>query len=339
MRRLLRALTGGAAASLTRGAAATALVLAAAGCGGSAGDTAGGSGGDGGSGGSGAISVATARGPVTLDAPATRVVSLEWTYTENLLALGVNPIGHADPDGYATWVSAPEAKLPEGVADVGTRQEPSLEKIRALKPDLIVSDESRLTANYDQLADIAPVLAFDPLADPALRTMKANFTELAKAVGKQDQAPAVLQKIDTAAADLESRLEKADKAGLEYVVAQAFTANDAPQIRMHTDKALVAQVLDLAGLKNGWTGKPDDWGMTTVGVEGVTQVPDDATFLYVALDTDNPFKEQLADNPVWTGAAFVQDDRAIALDPGTWFYGGVLSSVHILTMTGKALGV
>ncbi|MFV2173037.1 ABC transporter substrate-binding protein [Actinomadura sp. LOL_016] len=329
MRRLLRALTGGAAA---------ALVLTAAGCGGSAGDTAGGSDGAGG-GGNGAISVTTARGPVSLDAPATRVVSLEWTYTENLLALGVTPVGHADPAGYAEWVSAPEAKLPGGVADVGTRQEPSLEKIRALKPDLIVSDESRLTANHDQLADIAPVLAFDPLADPALQTMKTNFTELAKAVGKQDQAPAVLEKIDTAAADLRARLEKGDKAGLKYAVAQAFTANDAPQIRLHTDQALVAQVLNLAGLKNSWTGKADDWGMTTVGVEGITRVPDDATFLYVAADGDNPFKEQLADNPVWTGAAFVEDDRALALDPGTWFYGGVLSSVHILTMTGQALGV
>ncbi|MFD0905610.1 ABC transporter substrate-binding protein [Actinomadura sediminis] len=328
MRRLLRALTSGAAA--------TALALAAAGCGGAAGDT---PGAGGGAGGDGAITVQTARGPVSLDAPATRIVSLEWTYTENLLALGVNPIGHADTAGYATWVSAPEAKLPEGVADVGTRQEPSLEKIRALKPDLIVSDEDRVAANYDQLADIAPVLAFDPLADPALQTMKTNFTELAKAVGKEDAAPAVLQKIDTAAADLRSRLEKADKAGLEYAVAQAFTANDAPQIRMHTDKALVAQVLNLAGMKNTWTGKPDDWGMTTVGVEGITRVPDDATFLYVAADDDNPFKEQLADNPVWTGAPFVKDDRAIALDPGTWFYGGVLSSVHILNMTGKALGV
>ncbi|MBE1533093.1 ABC transporter substrate-binding protein [Actinomadura algeriensis] len=329
MRRLLRALTSGAAA--------TALVLAAAGCGGSAGETAGGTSGDGA--GEGAISVTTARGPVTLDEPATRIVSLEWTYTENLLALGVNPIGHADPAGYAKWVSAPEAKLPEGVADVGTRQEPSLEKIRALKPDLIVSDESRVAANYDQLADIAPVLAFDPLADPALQTMKTNFTELAKAVGKQDQAPAVLRKLDTAAADVKARLEKADKAGLKYAVAQAFTANDAPQIRLHTDKALVAQVLNLAGLKNTWTGKPDDWGMTTVGVEGITDVPDDATFLYVAADDDNPFEEQLADNPVWTDAAFVKDDRAIALDPGTWFYGGILSSVHILNMTAKALGV
>ncbi|OLT12025.1 Fe3+-citrate ABC transporter substrate-binding protein [Actinomadura sp. CNU-125] len=332
MRRLLRALTSGAAA--------TALVLAAAGCGGgSAGETGGASGGGDGGGGKGAISVTTARGPVSLDGPATRVVSLEWTYTENLLALGVTPVGNADSAGYAKWVSAPEAKLPGGVADVGTRQEPSLEKIRALKPDLIVSDESRVAANHDQLADIAPVLAFDPLADPALQTMKTNFTELAKAVGKQEQAPAVLQKIDAAAADVKTRLEKADKAGLEYAVAQAFTANDAPQIRMHTDKALVAQVLNLAGLKNTWTGKPDDWGMTTVGVEGLTRVPDDATFLYVAADDDNPFEEQLADNPVWTDSAFVKDDRAIALDPGTWFYGGVLSSVHILNMTAKALGV
>ena len=36
-----------------------------------------------------------------------RVVSLEWTYTENLLALGVQPVGAADLTGYREWVRVP----------------------------------------------------------------------------------------------------------------------------------------------------------------------------------------------------------------------------------------
>src|SRR5690242_17122902 len=33
-----------------------------------------------------------------------RVVALEWTYVEDLLALGVQPVGIADIEGYKAWV-------------------------------------------------------------------------------------------------------------------------------------------------------------------------------------------------------------------------------------------
>src|SRR5690606_16878023 len=47
-----------------------------------------------------------------------RVVVLEWTYVEDLLALGVQPVGVADIEGYHNWVSIPAA-LDENVVDVG----------------------------------------------------------------------------------------------------------------------------------------------------------------------------------------------------------------------------
>lgn len=287
----------------------------------------------------GKITVETARGKVTLPKVATKVVSLEWSYTEELLALGVTPVGNADSAGYGTWITAEGAALPKGVADVGTRQEPSIEKIKALKPDVIVSDVDRLAENYDDLAEIAPVLAFQYTAKPQLENLRKNFTQLATAVGKADAAGDVLKKIDTATADLAERLKTAGKDGTTYALGQGFTAEGAPSIRMFTDDALAAQLLNGAGLNNGWTGKPDAWGMTTVGVEGLTKVDKDASFLYVASEQDNPFTGALAKNKVWTGLDFVKQDRVYPLDPGTWVFGGPLSAVQLLEETGKALKV
>lgn len=331
MQRILRALaTGGTAA---------ALMLTAVGCGsGTVGDT-----GDKKSGGdqaaSGKITVDTAQGQITLDKAATKVVTLEWTYTEELVALGVTPVGNADNKGYGTWITAKGATLAESVTDVGTRNEPSLEKIRALQPDLIVIDNDRSKANLKALQDIAPVVSFTYTTKPQLATMKKNFTELAKAVGKADKAAEVNQQIDAKAADLKGRLDKAGKGGLKYAVGQGFTANGTASIRMLTDDAIAPQVLNLAGLKNGWKGEPDAWGMTTVGVEGLTKVEPDATFLYVAAEKDNPFTGAFADNAVWKGLEFVKNDKALPLDPGTWLFGGPLSAMHILDETGKALKV
>ncbi|CAM4046284.1 ABC transporter substrate-binding protein [Kibdelosporangium persicum] len=311
--------------------ACVALVLA--GCGGgTAGQTAGG-GGSAGDGGGGAITVQTARGQVSLPKPATKVVVLEWAYTEELVALGVTPVGNADNEGYQKWVTAPGAALPAGVADVGQRQEPSLERIKALQPDLIVGEEKTVAVNHDQLKAIAPVLSFDYPVAPQFETMKKNFTELAKAVGKQDKGREVLGRIDAKAAEVKQKIP----AGMPYAFAQAYTANGTPNIRMFGGTTLVAEVLGLAGLRNTWQGQPDKWGLTTVGVEGLTQIPADAALIYVAQANDNPFTGSLAANPVWTNLEFVKKNKLYALDPGTWTFGGPLSAVQILDGVGKAL--
>jgi iron complex transport system substrate-binding protein len=325
--------------ALATGGTAVALMLTAVGCGsGTVGETT-----DDKTGGKqttgGKITVDTALGKVSLDKAATKVVTLEWTYAEELVALGVTPTGNADNKGYGTWITAQGAALPAQVTDVGNRNEPSLEKIKALRPDLIVVDNERSKANLKQLQAIAPVLAFTYTTKPQLDTMKKNFTELAKAVGKEEKAAEVNGRIDAKAADLKGRLDKAGKGGLKYALAQGFTANGAASIRMLTDDAIAPQVLNLAGLKNGWKGQADAWGMTTVGVEGLTQVEKDSTFLYVAAENDNPFTGDLADNAVWKGLDFVKNDKALPLDPGTWLFGGPLSAMHILDETGKALKV
>ncbi|MGA5168484.1 MULTISPECIES: ABC transporter substrate-binding protein [Streptomyces] len=333
MQKMLRA--------LATGGTAVALLLTATGCGSGTVEESTDGGGKGGADkpAKGAITVDTAQGKVSLDKPATKVVALEWTYTEELVALGVTPAGNADNKGYGTWITAKGAALSGKVTDVGDRNEPSLEKIRALQPDLIVIDNDRSKANLKQLRAIAPVLSFTYTTKPQLETMKKNFGELAKAVGKEDKAAEVTRQIDAKAADLKGRLDKAGKGGLKYALAQGFTANGAASIRMLTDDAIAPQVLNLAGLKNGWKGQSDAWGMTTVGVEGLTKVEKDATFLYVAAANDNPFTGDLAGNAVWKGLEFVKKDKALPLDPGTWLFGGPLSAMHILDETGKALKV
>lgn len=314
------------------------LLVALAGCGSGTVSNPGGAN-DADAGGAGTITVETAQGPVTLPGPATRVVSLEWSLTEELLALGVTPVGNAESNTYNSWVTAPGAELPAEVADVGTRAEPSIEQIAALDPDVIVTGGDRVGTNYDRLAAIAPVLLFDYTASPQLETMKKNFTSLATAVGERDKAPEVLGRVDDAAADLAGRLHRAGKAGAEYALAQAYTVNGAPAIRMLTDEAFASQVLGLAGLRNGWRGRPDDWGMTTVGVESLTQIPGSVTFLSVAAEEDNPFTGALAENPVWRELDFVEQGRAVSLDGGTWLFGGPLSALQLLDEAGKALGV
>ncbi len=53
-----------------------------------------------------AFAVACTRNATEVESPTvvtttpTRIVALEWVYVENLLALGIQPVGVADIDGY-----------------------------------------------------------------------------------------------------------------------------------------------------------------------------------------------------------------------------------------------
>lgn len=77
-----------------------------------------------------AITIQDTIGTTTLPAPAQKVVALEWSFADDLLALGVTPIGIADDD-------KPEAmtKLAGKAFDympLGKRETPDLEKLLKL---------------------------------------------------------------------------------------------------------------------------------------------------------------------------------------------------------------
>lgn len=307
-------------------------VLAA--CGNTGGSAAGAEGaGDGG----GELKIEDSETTVTLDEPAVKVVALEYSYIEDLLALGIDPVGVADKAGYHQWVTA-GPRIPKSTEDVGTRQEPSIEAIQALSPDLIITDATRAATSVEQLKGIAPTLLFDPTRQDMNQwtEMRTTFSEIAKAVGKQERGEQVLQSLDEKLAADKQQLADAGLDGAPVALSQGFTQESAPLLRMFTPKAQAGAILGKLGLNNAWEGKPDEWGFTTVDVEALTSVSS-SHFMYVADPADNPYTGALAENPVWKGLGFVKEDRLHALDPGTWTFGGPLSCELVADEVVKAL--
>ena len=104
-----------------------------------------------------------AAGVTIIESIPERVVVLEWTYAEDLLALGIQPVGVADVAGYEAWVNV-EPELGDDVVDVGTRQEPSLESIAALEPDLIIGVLFRHEPIHDDPERHRADSAFQPVS-------------------------------------------------------------------------------------------------------------------------------------------------------------------------------
>ena len=284
-----------------------------------------------------AVTVVDARGEeIVLDGgPATRVVALEWMEAENLVSLGVMPVGVADVDGYNTWVSA--APLDDTVADVGTRAEPSVEAILELEPDLIVMEDDRDAGLVEQLEEYAPVLVIEGSdASGNLEQLRANLDTIATAVGKEDEAGELLAELDSTIADARAALDAAGLAGQGFAMADGWMEGSTVNIRMFGEGSLMSDLAEAIGLDNRWAGDVDAaWGLGQTDVEGLTALGD-VQFFYSASE-DDPFADGLATNPIWTSLPFVAAGKVHKLEDGTWTFGGPASARQFVDQVVAAL--
>jgi len=276
-----------------------------------------------------AITIQGTNGEVTLDKPAKKVVVLEWTYAENLLALGIQPTGMADIQGYGDYVNI-EPQLDDTVADVGGRQEPNLEAIAALEPDLIIGVSFRHDTMIAELEKIAPTVIFNPYPEDEsidlYQEMETTFNEMAKAVGKEDEAEKVLADLETVYEEKAAEIEAAELKTKDTILTLAYTGAAAPEIRVFTPNSMASIIMEKIGLNNAH--QPDQFevfGSSTFNVEGLTKY-ENANYMFTVPDEDNIYQNQLKGNAVWENLAFVKEERTYDLGADTWLYGGPLSA-------------
>ncbi len=275
------------------------------------------------------VTIEHALGETTLEEKPERIVVLEWVYGENLLALGLEPVGMADIEGYNAWVNV-EPELSADVVDVGTRQEPSLEEIARLEPDLIISASFRHEAIQSELENIAPTVMFNPYPEEGeqdqYEEMVTTFETMATALGEEEKAAEVLGNLESTYEEVAAGIEESENAGNGFVLSQAFSANETATLRLFTDNAMAVQILENVGMSNAFDGSDFElYGYSETSVESL-QPYQDANFIYIVQDEDNVFENQLAGNSVWEGLSFVEEERTYALPGDTWVFGGPLAA-------------
>ncbi|WP_312674047.1 iron-siderophore ABC transporter substrate-binding protein [Microbacterium sp.] len=282
----------------------------------------------------GAVSVTDDLGrTVELDKPAARIAVLEWQQIEDALSLCVTPVAVADAEGYSTWVTAEE--LPEGVVDVGTRQEPNLETLFGTDPDLVIVEvnaaDDPIVAQLE--AYDVPVLAtIGADAEDPIAKMLNTFDLIAQATGREERADVVTEEfqehLDTAKAELADR----DLATTDFVFFDGWVDGGNVALRPFGQGSLVGEVGEELGLTNAWTGEVDPvYGLGQTDVEGMTTVGDANLFYTGTADPDSEsFVDALADNPAWTSLPAVAEDRLTAFPAGIWTFGGPRSTAQII---------
>ena len=256
-------------------------------------------------------------GPVTLTdatgktlelpAPAERVVVLEWQQVEDVLSLGVEPVGVADVKGYTTWNSAEE--LPADTTDVGQRGEPNLDAVFSTDPDLIIMEQEYSESVVKQLAKYdVPVLVTEGAdAKDPIGTMKGTFSLIGQALGKEEEAEEVLAEFEETLEQAKEDVSAADPETTEFTYMDAYLDGSNIALRPFGQGSLVGELGEAIGL-------------TKVG---------DAHFFYTSTESTD-WLTALEKNRVYQNAGFVTKDRTHAFPEHIWTFGGPRSSEQVV---------
>lgn len=141
-----------------------------------------------------------------------RIVALSPHMLDILLSLGEQPAGYAEVEGVGVGAEFGEPsvqikyigdRVTSKPINVGTRDNPSLETLVQLAPDLILLEDSQATDVYNTLSQIAPTIAF---IGPRHNMWKESIVPIAEALGHPERAQEVIDAHDQRVAQAREEL-------------------------------------------------------------------------------------------------------------------------------------
>ncbi|GAB2728301.1 iron-siderophore ABC transporter substrate-binding protein [Streptomyces bullii] len=139
-------------------------------------------------------------GSTTIDKEPKRVVTLGLSDQDAVLALGTKPVGAVDwfkekPYGKWPWAKDKWGSTPPEI--VGERDEYNIEKIAALKPDLVIAQYSGMKKEqYDTLSQFTKVVAQPKGHDDYQAPWQDMTRQIGKALGKTEQTEKLIDDVD-----------------------------------------------------------------------------------------------------------------------------------------------
>ncbi|WP_159884211.1 ABC transporter substrate-binding protein [Paenibacillus puerhi] len=259
-------------------------------------------------------SLQDAYGDVHIPVHPVRVVVLDVGALDNLLKLGIKPIG-------APSILAPGEPYPaylkgtEDIENIGSVNEPNLETIDRLKPDLIIGNKDTHDQIHKQLSQIAPTVFVETLGV----TWKANLLIHAEAVGKASEGKRLLDEYDTRIKELKTKLGDQPKSPEVSVIR---TRKD--KVQIYLNETFSGVILADAGIKrpSAQSGKGFSKDLTD---EQIAEADGDFIFWFTR---DKGSFERLQSIPLWAPLKAVRQNKVQQVDWETWMSGLGIQAVH-----------
>lgn len=263
-------------------------------------------------------------GEVTLKGTPERVVVLFNGMTDIVTHLGVKPVGAVESWDEKPWFLYLRDNM-DGVKNLGSENQPNLEAVVALQPDLILVAEARHEDVYNQLSAIAPTIVVEDLFD-----WKKNLTLAAEALNKQEEAANILRQWDERVVDFKSKM--GDRAAQTEVSIIRFQKDGSSRVYASGFAGLILEELGVA--------RPEAQrfqGKTTVTLTTKEQIPQlDGDYIFditTRLDGEMDSTKSQTDwtaNPLWSQLKGVQNGHYYMVNPIVWNLAGGSMAAQLL---------
>ncbi|EYT81627.1 ABC transporter substrate-binding protein [Streptomyces sp. Tu 6176] len=247
-----------------------------------------------------------------------RVVVLDVGELDNVVSLGIKPVGVAYTEGsphlpsYLKGAGAPKS--------VGTINSLNLEAIAGLKPDLILGSQLRAADSYDELSKIAPtVFSIRPGF-----TWKENYLLNAAALDRTAQAKSALAAYEKRAHELGAQLG-AHKPSVSMV---RYMPNGV--IRLYANDSFIGTILKDVGVPRPKNQDIADLA-AEISAENIDKADADYIFSGVYGNPDATSRSKARGNPLWKNLKAVKAGHAYDVPDETWYLGlGVTAADSVL---------
>lgn len=237
-----------------------------------------------------------------------RVVVLDTGELDSAMTLGVKPVGAVEAVeglGYPSYLEGTEE-----IENVGTIEEPNLEKIASLEPDLILSSKLRHQQIYDQLSQIAPTV----LTETTGVTWKENFEVHAKALNRVEEGDIVKKEYQGRIDEFKQAM---DDNPPEVSVAR-FLPGDT---RIYQKESFIGTVLEDNGLPRPPSQDVDEFAITNASAELIPKMGGDVIFVTTYGPEDESTKKKITGDPLWQKLDAVQQERVYEVSDDLWMLG------------------
>lgn len=261
-----------------------------------------------------------------------RVVVLDTGELDTAVSLGVTPVGAVEAitgDGLPDYL----ADRVGGVELVGTIEQPNLEAIAALQPDLILSSKLRHEDIYDQLSQIAPTV----FAEETGVTWKENFDLYARALGRTDRARQLEQGY---ARDIAAFKAAMGERLAETEISVVRSVGD--EVRLYANDNFIGTILEDTGLARPKAQDKDTFSVTATP-ENIEALDGDVMFLSRFGD-EHPILRELMEDPRWDRLEAVRQGDVYKVPDDLWFLGIgylaadlILEDLHQVLVEGRPL--
>lgn len=266
------------------------------------------------------VTVKHAQGETTVATNPEKVVVFDFATLDNLDRLGVKIIGVPGSIAFPEYLKKYDGA---DYTKVGTLFEPDYEAVNAAEPDLIIVG-GRSAAKYGELAKIAPTIDLTVPAKEFISGTEANIEKLGQIFGKETEAKAEVDKLNSELAALKEKTKGKGK-GLMILTSGGKISAYGPGSRfgvLHDSFGVEPAAPDLSV---GNHGQP-------VSSEFILETNPDWLFVLdrdAAIGREGTSAKQLLDNELVRQTNAWKNDQVVYLNAQNWYLvGGGLGALH-----------